>query len=284
MKITNRYNLPEAFVKAVENNEKMEDNEIRVTQLLNGLRAVELMRRYGDEIEVDVAEMIWMIFGTATHAVLENTEKSDGEFREERLKMPIGGAVLTGKSDVYKDGIITDYKTCSVWKVIKEDFEDWEKQLRLYTLLWKSVGCDVKGCRIVAMMKDHSKTKAKLEADYPDLPVAVIEFEFTDEEIEETRSWAEGRINELLALRNVPDAKLPLCTPEERFNDGDKYAVMKNGRKRAIKLFDNYDDAVKACDNGLGDYVETRKGTDVKCLDYCMVRSVCPYAQSLKGE
>ena len=284
MKITNKHNLPEAFVKLAQQEEQIDNDQIRVTQLLNGLRATELLRRYGSEIEVDVSEMIWMIFGTATHAVLENTDEADDEFREQRLSMPLEGISITGKSDVFKDGVITDYKTCSVWKVIHNDFEDWERQLMLYALLWKYAGFDVKSCRIVAMMRDHSKNKARTEKDYPDLPVETIEFPVTEEKLKETYSWAKHRVQEMLDIRFLPDEKLPMCTPEERFNDGDRYAIMKNGAKRAKKVCDTREEAEKCMAENGGDYIEVRKGRDTKCLDYCMARSVCPYAQSLKGE
>lgn len=55
------------------------------------------------------------------------------------------------------------------------------------------------------------------------------------------------------------DDDIDPCTAEERWADGDKYAVMKNGRKTAVRVFDTQADA-DACAGELGNshYVEHR--------------------------
>lgn len=283
MIITNQNNLPAAFVKMAEQNESFADNEIRVTTLLNGLREAELKRRYADEIKQDCSDMIWLLFGTAVHKVLEETQEEADELREERLKMKISKSVLTGKSDLFKNGIITDYKTCSVWKVIFGDYEDWRRQLLLYAMLWRNAGFEVKGGQIIAIMKDHSKAKAKLDSSYPQLPVTTISFEFADKDIDEITVWAEKRVKELETIRDMPVSKLPLCTNEERYNSGDKYAVMEKGKKRAKKVCDDYAEAKQIAGTSSNLYVEVRKGEDKKCMEYCMAREFCPYAKELNN-
>jgi hypothetical protein len=60
------------------------------------------------------------------------------------------------------------------------------------------------------------------------------------------------------------------------------YAVMKQGRKTAVKLFDKKDDAqAKVAELGNAHYVETRLGESTKCLHYCLCRTFCHYYQSL---
>ncbi len=279
MIITNTNNLPDAFVRIAERQEAFEENEIRVTSLLSGLRETELKRRYADKITMDASECIWMTFGTLAHKVLEETDEAQDEFREERLKMKISKSVLTGKSDVFKDGIVIDYKTSSVWKIVYGDYEDWRKQLLLYAMLWKNAGFEVKGGQIVAMLKDQSKSKARTDANYPQLPVVTLDFTFTDKDIEDIRKYATERVKALEMLRDIPDDKLPLCTAEERYNSGDKYAIMKKGRKTALKVCDTKEEAEKLLSAKGGDYIEERKGEDRKCQDYCMVREFCPHAR-----
>ncbi len=283
MKITNKLNLPESFVAMAQQNETMADNEIRVTSLLNGHCEEELKRRHFDEIEQDVSDMIWMLFGTAAHAVLENQAETDTQFKEERLKVPICNSVLTGKSDLYdaKTKTIIDYKTTSVWKIIFKDFENWEKQLMLYAMMWRYWGFPVEKCEIVAILKDHSKTQAKLDPDYPQLPVQKITFDVTDKKIEEVKAYAQKRITERELLRKVADADLPICTPEERYNTGEKYAVMANNKKKALRVLEDYAEAKEWMKTNGGDYINVRRGEDKKCMEYCSAKEFCPH---MKGK
>lgn len=282
MIITNKKGLPEPYVKACELEENVEG--LRVTQLLNGVRAVILTQRHWDEIEVEAAKMVWLILGSAVHKLLEMTDEEDDEFREQRLSMKISNTTLTGKSDLYKNKVITDYKTCSTWKVVYGETDDWQKQLLLYAMLWKDAGFEVNGGEILAIMKDHIETKAEFDPSYPEDPIEMFKWDFTDKDIEDIRVWAEKRIKLIESLENVPDEELPLCTPKERFNDGDKFAIMRNGRKNAKKVCDTREEAESLISQYHGDYIEVRKGIDKKCLKYCMCREFCQYAQSLKGE
>ena len=65
MIITNKYNLPKPFVEFAMQEYRVAPREYRVTSLLKGLRETMLLRRHGDEIKVDVADMVWLLFGTA---------------------------------------------------------------------------------------------------------------------------------------------------------------------------------------------------------------------------
>ena len=82
-------------------------------------------------------------------------------------------------------------------------------------------------------MKDHSKSQAKRKADYPELPVKKVMFAFKEEDFTNIEGWLKEKFAEISEAEKLPDDKLPLCTLEERFNSGDKFAVMKKGRKTA---------------------------------------------------
>ena len=56
---------------------KFEPNEYRVTQLLKGIRETILERRHYHEIEQDVSDMIWLLFGTAVHSIIEHHKEAD---------------------------------------------------------------------------------------------------------------------------------------------------------------------------------------------------------------
>jgi hypothetical protein len=281
MIITNSQNLPSAFVEMARSDYIFADNEYRVTSLLKGIRETILERRYHDKIEQDVADMIWLLFGTAVHSVLERQQERADEIKEERLKVPVGEYILSGQFDLYSGETlkITDYKTCSVWKVIFGDFEDWRRQLLIYSWMMKSIGFPVKRAEAVALMKDHSKRDAKRKADYPKLPVKVVSFEFGEQDFQEIEEWLIAKFAEIKHAETLPDDELPLCTPDERFNSGDKFAVMNKGRKTALRVLDSQDDAERwMAVNGKGDYIEVRPGEDKKCIDYCRVSAFCNYA------
>ena len=279
MIITNKLNLPHALVDMAQRNLELKPNEYRVTSLLKGIRETILERRHKDEIEQDVSDMIWLLFGTAVHSIIEHHKEGDYEFKEERIKVCIGDYILSGQFDLYnaETKTITDYKTCSVWKVIFGDYSDWRKQTLIYAYMISRFGFDVENAEIVALMKDHSKRDAKIKDNYPPLPVQKITFHFTAEDFIEIEEWLNQRFAEIAEAEKLPDDELPLCTPEERFNSGDKYAVMKKGRKTAMRVLDSMEEAEKwQADNG-GDFIETRKGEDKKCKDYCSVCQFCNY-------
>jgi hypothetical protein len=256
-----------------------EPNEYRVTSLLKGVRETILERRHDAEIERDVSDMVWMLFGTAVHGVLEKHEEGGNELKEQRIKIPFGDYVLSGQFDLYNDTTktVTDYKTASVWKIIFGDFEDWRRQLLIYCYMLRKIGFDAQGGEIVAFLKDHSKRDAKVKADYPPFPVQTVKFTFTDADFAECEEWLMARFEEIAAAEKLPDDELPLCTPEERFNSGDKYAVMKKGRKTALRVMDSLEEAERWKSEHGGDEIQKRPGEDKKCLDYCSACQFCSH-------
>lgn len=280
MIITNELNLPQAFVQMAQRDEyETANNEYRVTSLLKGIRETELERRHSQEIKRDVSDMVWLLFGTATHSILERQKEGDREIKETRLKMEMDGIVLSGQFDLYneEEERITDYKTASVWKIIYGNYEDWRRQLLIYAYMLRDAGFPVKRGRVVAFLKDHSKRDAKVKAEYPKLPVQPVDFTFSERDFQEIEVWLKEKIAEVKRARELPDDRLPLCTQEERFNSGDKYAVMKKGRKTALRVLDSKEEAEQWMASNGGDSIEIRPGEDKKCQDYCAAKEFCSY-------
>lgn len=279
MKLTNKYNLPQSFVEMAKEDFKVEPKVYRVTSLLKGLRETILERRHHEEIERDVSDMIWLLFGTAVHEVLERQQEGKEEIKESRLKIPIGDYTLSGQFDLYnaESKKVTDYKTASAWKIIYANYEDWRQQLLIYSYMLRTLGFEVEQGEVVALLKDHSKRDAKYKENYPKLPVKKVTFNFTEKDFAEIEKWLEKRFEEIAEAEKLPDDKLPLCTPEERFNSGDKYAVMKKGRKTALRVLSSMEEAEQWMVNNGGTHIDVRKGEDKKCLDYCAVCEFCNY-------
>ena len=280
MKITNKLGLPSPFVEAVSRDYQYKDKQYSVTALLKGVREAILQRRHNDEIEQDCSEMAWAIFGTAVHSILENAQEMADELKETKLitKLP-NGYKLSGVFDLYKESIATviDYKTATVWKVIYNDWEDYRKQLLIYCWQLRQIGFEANSGEIVAFLKDHSKSKAKYDSSYPQQPIYIKHFDFTENDFKEIEAFIIDRFEIIEACENLTDDELPICTPTERWHKDDTYAVKKEGRKTAIKVCNSSEEAYAYIgDNNLDSkhYVEERLGADTKCEEYC---SCCEY-------
>ena len=283
MKVTNKLNLPAAFVNAVSTTRHNAAGCFSATTLNKGAKEIILSDRHFDEIEVDAADSVWAVWGTAVHALLES--QPDNNFHEEYFKVPVSNSFVTGQVDSYdmERGIINDWKTASVWKVQFADFEDWRRQGMAYAWLLQQSGLEVKKCRFVALLKDHSKTKAKNDSSYPQSPVFIYEFDVTPEDMAETRDRILNKVLEIEAAYELEDDLIEPCSDDERWADGEKWAVMKNGRKTAIKLFDNEADAdAMAGEMGNAYYVEHRPAISRKCLDYCNCKEFCSFYHAMK--
>ena len=74
MKLTNKHNLPQTFVNVLKRPTYSKGRaNLSVTQLINSPKIVALTQRFQDELEEDVSDMVWSLFGSAVHAVLEET-------------------------------------------------------------------------------------------------------------------------------------------------------------------------------------------------------------------
>ena len=283
MKVTNRLHMPEAFVKAVSTTRHNEAGCFSATTLNKGAKEIILTDRHFDEITVDAADSVWAVWGTAVHALLES--QPDNNFHEEYFKVPVSNSFVTGQVDSYdmENGVINDWKTASVWKVQFNDFKDWRAQGLTYAWLLQQSGLDVKKCRFVALLKDHSKTKAKTDSSYPQSPVFIYEFDVTAADMEETAARILAKVQEIESAYELDDDAIEPCSAEERWADGEKWAVMKNGRKTAIRVFDTEIDA-ENCAGELGNshYVEHRPAVSRKCGKYCLCKDFCSFYRGNK--
>ena len=73
------------------------------------------------------------------------------------------------------------------------------------------------------------------------------------------------------------EAEPPPCTDEERWKTETVWALMKEGRKSAVKLYDNPDEAQDAAEKaGKNHSVVCRQGEYRRCANYCNVSHACP--------
>lgn len=288
MKITNELNLPTPFVKAVERDYEYKDKRYSVTSILKGVRETLLTRRHHDKIEQDVSDMIWLILGNAVHSILENSEEESHQLKETKVYIELpNGYVLSGQQDLYDEKLkrIIDYKTGTVWKIIYNDWEDYRMQTMIYCWIFSKLGFEANNADIVMILKDHSKTKAKIDKSYPQHPVYIKHFDFTEKDFEDIEKFLIEKFEEIEHFEKVADDDLPICTEEERWADPTVYAVMKEGRQKAVKLHKTEEEAnkhLKELDSK--HYIEVRQAEDKKCVNYCSCNQFCSYYKSRYGD
>ena len=279
MGITNRQGLPEVLerIAADDRNEHRPSRDVySVTELLKPVREIVLSRRHYDEIEIDVADCVTAMLGTAVHGLFERND--DGPYTEYPVRTEVAGVEIRGRIDRLdpEAGTVEDYKTCSVSKVAKSDFADWDRQGLMYAwLVWRDMEIKIKRLRFYAIIKDWSKVQASTRSEYPQSPVYVHERTVTDSDLDAIEGWVYGRI---AAIREAESGELPECTLDERWNTGDRWAVKKNASdKRALVLCENEDEAHKAITERCGGagVIEFRPGDDLKCRLFCPCRKFC---------
>ena len=291
MPLTNKMNLPQPFVDAATSDHEYAEHRYSVTEVLGGTCEAILKRRHDREITEDVSQRIWALFGTAVHKVLQEAEATDTQMQENWMSVQVDGDYeLSGIFDLYDDstGTVTDYKTCSVWKLQVGDFEDWHKQTLMYCWMLQQLGFDAWNGEVVAIMRDHSMRKAKTEKEYPKHPVMRLEWHFSDKDMRDVESDIQAWFAEVAHEENVEDDWLEPCSPEQRWHKPDKWAVMKDGRKRAVRVFEDEEEAVALLnslkESDKGHHMEFREGEDTRCQSYCSVAQFCPHGRKFFQE
>lgn len=264
---------PDALYKLVTKQSKARRAKYSVTELIQSPQMLQLKRRHADEMTVDPADMLWRLFGSLIHGKLEKVGGLNA-LTEEGLIYDCKGVTISGQPDLYENETLWDYKTTSVYAVKEGVKPEWEQQTNIYAEMLRSYGFPVKSIRIVAILRDWSATAAKREDGYPQSQVKVMKVAVWPSS--ECKRFIAERVTLHEAAESLPDAKLPECTDEERWASPTKYAVMKDGNKRAVKLHDTQDAAdAHAKELGSNHRVELRPGEYRRCVDYCECRPFC---------
>lgn len=272
-KLTNKSNLPPALVRAIENDGYFKGHsDYSTTQLSTPSRIIALAEKHADEIEEDVADRIYSLIGQLGHAILERAGTAD--IIEKRLYAPIAGKILSGQVDVVDGNVLEDWKFTSIWTSNHGVKSEWIAQASVNAWLCAQNGIEIKSSRYIAIYRDWSATKASRERDYPARQVESFDIPLWS--LEYTEAWIKDRIRSHEDAKNV---RLPICSKEDRWARGAKVAVMKKGRKTAVKLCNSQQEAeeyiaaneVKA--NEL--FTENRPGESIRCQFYCRVAPFC---------
>ena len=278
MRLTNKHQLPATFVNVIKRPTYSKGRaNLSITELIDSPRAVNLRHQYWEDIEVDASEMVWSLFGSAVHGILEHGKDSN-HIVEERLHVLYDGWHLSGAIDLQEldeDGVhIKDYKVTGAWSVRNEK-QAWHEQLNSYAwLVRQAKKMKVKSLQIVAIIRDWSAREASYNEGYPQAPIVVIDIPL----------WENIKQDEFVAHRlnlhaeayfeSDSGGQMPECSPEEMWEKQEKFAVMKEGGKRAKSVHDTREQAEAALPPK-GYLIEHRPGERTRCKSFCQVADFC---------
>lgn len=284
MKLTNKHNLPQTFVNVIQRPTYNKGKaNLSATELINSPQIVTLKHRHWDEIEVDASEMVWSLFGSAVHGILEHG-KGHNHIVEERIHIVHEGWHLSGAIDLQEvdadGGIhIKDYKVTGAWSVRNEK-QEWHDQLNVYAwMVEKAKKKEVKSLQIIAIVRDWSGREASLREDYPQAPIVTIDIPIWS--MQEREEFVNRRIklhSEAYFELNT-GGDLPECTPDEMWEKPTTYAIKKEGGVRAKSVHATREEADAALPPK-GYFVEVREGERTRCEKFCQVSGFCKQHQA----
>ncbi|NBS67596.1 hypothetical protein EBT31_01600 [bacterium] len=281
MIITNKYGVPEPLVTLASKEYYSKGaSQYSVTEIMSPPKIKRLREQYNDQIKQDVSDMLWNLLGSALHVVMERGV-TDGWTMEERLYKEVDGVTVSGAIDIQQETpegvVIIDYKFTSAWAVMQEK-EEWQQQLNVYKWLVETVKRKkVVGLKICALVRDFNRHETK--EGYPKASIEMVDIPMWDSVT--TEAYVRERLNLHRDAKVSADFgdELPPCSDTDRWQSETIYAVKREGRKTAIRLFKTIEEANELAEKEKG-YVETRLGEPKRCTgNYCGVAEWCEQYQ-----
>ena len=246
------------------------ESDITVTQLISPPQQVDLLRH--NKPTETLGDNLKALYGQIIHGILERGAP-ESAIVEKRVYMNVLGWKIGGQIDLYHEGVLIDFKFTSTWTETLGDGIDNTKQLNAQAALMRANGYPVNALYNGYIYRDWSGSRARREPDYP-----------PEAELIERDLWGDdiclARITEWVADHQKAAGGVPRdCTPEEQWHKPDKWAVMKKGRKSALRVLDSESDAEEWMEANGGTHIEHRPGENTRCLYHCRARHVCPQAK-----
>lgn len=219
MKYVNNQGLPDAFFRAVLNDPYTKgESHFSATGLQQPPRAVVLLERHGDDIEIDVSSRVAVTIGQGTHSILERAVRPDIDIAETRYyaEMDVDDVtyVVSAQIDLYEKDSQTlyDWKTTKSYAFHKKAGvkPEWAEQLNVGRyLMMSSTDHEVTQLRIIGLLKDWDRKRSLTEPGYPATEVMVQKIPVWTPEVVE--AYIEKKIRAVVLARK----ELPKCTSAE---------------------------------------------------------------------
>lgn len=285
MKNQDDLGFPQAFLNAVESDPKYIPNlnRIGVTALIESPYIRKQYIENYDNLVIPASDYFKGFDGIAFHKRLEKHCPKNCR-AEVKWECKIKDITLVGKADLVSEGI-EDYKKQGSFHWVKKNFEKSKLKItqQLNCLNWLKFKNENKQAKFLCghiFINDWSPFKKLQQKDYPP---KYFRLECPLWSLEQTESF----INKRLKLHLDKNYK---CTDEDKWIRVQAFAVMKEGRKSALRVLSATQEAYQWIQDNRrgGEYqrgrvtIQERKSEAVKCKYYCKVRSICPFAKSLR--
>lgn len=226
MKITNKYGLPKALVRAIENDPYSRGEcDFTVTELIKPPRIRALENKYKEKIEVDASDQVFSLLGKSVHYILEKAARSGIDVVERRFFADFENIKVSGQIDLLATdtGALVDFKVTRAYPFTDRGGKglkpEWVQQLNMQLELLRRNGFDAKSLHIVGILRDwdakclDKTNKLKFMAGYPPAEAVVVNIPIWPRD--KTISFIEDRISEHIRAKTA----LPECSDEDRWNN-----------------------------------------------------------------
>ena len=280
---TNKNNLPAPMTRAIEQQATAHyigNADISVTALIDEPLIRWLRRKHRDTLERDYSDNLYILEGAISDDILSRNPQED-EIVHYRGEIIVNGWRVSGEldwcgPDPLNEGwfALEDWKKSSHSLVDNERrLADYEAQLNIYLEILRvnkpDIAEKVKRLRIFLWNRDYNQYKKYPPAEYIKMKI-----------------WSRDRVREYLSERvkyhqewSGLETAPPMCDEHHRWATKPVWAVMKKGRKSAMKLHDNEADAEAHAAKDESYSVEYRPAESKRCSDYCDYNkaNLCPW-------
>lgn len=277
MNITNESRLPVALVEAVSRRRRPRPGTYSISELVNPPQIRALTLRHWGELTEDAGSRLRLFTDGLLHQAIAGYGQIDGRHVERLRRYECDGGLIAGSFDVLRVGDeLQEYRSVSTWRVTNGVPRDWVERMNLYAEVLRRNGVNVTALTVVAMFRDFSASRTR-EANYPQAEVQTFDIPLWEP------AGAAEFLRARLALHMAAESgTYPECSSEERWEKPTKYALMKIGRQKAVRV---YDDEETARANMTSDqhYIEPRPGQSTRCEFHCRVAAFCPQRAAMSS-
>ncbi len=222
MRYSNRYKLPGAFVRAVENDPYDKGNsDFSATGLAEPPRATVLKAQHPNDLIVDVSSRVASIIGQGAHHIAERAARPGIDLCEKRFfaDFNVDGVkyIVSAQIDLFETDTcaLYDWKTAKAYAFSKGvgggKKPEWIQQMNVGAEIMRRHGHDVKSLGVIAMLKDFRSEEAG-QKGMPETEVISVDIPLW--EPAKANDYIETRIRLHIAARK----ELPLCSASDNWS------------------------------------------------------------------
>ena len=264
-------------------------NAISTTTLLKPIKEIVLSSRITEPTTIDISKRVKSKLGTAIHDSLEAVFKDKDNLEkllklvgyssskhldihtENRSEKEIDGFIVTGKYDLVINGLLSDYKSTTVYGMGRSK-KDHILQGSIYRWLNPEL-IKEDYMEIIYILTDWSNKS--YDKDYPKDIINPVYYELMS--LEDTEMYIRTKLNDIKKYWDSEYNELPLCNKEEMWQGDPTYKYYKNPNNltRSTKNFSNYYEAYARLqkDGNIGTII-THKAKAYKC-QFCSGLPLC---------